>query len=177
MYWSERIAARIGDDLDVKNRRENSSSQWVTDRRQQDEPESWIIWWRRAFLPLFGRPEAVGTSASSPAWLICVRNNEFTFVRWNGKVDDIVGKNLGRFCSYLWGRNGLSNFGRGRACGTKVLLSCFNAFSSSIFTWKDHSKLVARTDENASNNVGILRRRHKKIITFCANSFSSRNLL
>lgn len=87
MYWSERIAARIGDDLDVKNRRENSSSQWVTDRRQQDEPESWIIWWRRAFLPLFGRPEAVGTSASSPAWLICVRNNEFTFVRWNGKVD------------------------------------------------------------------------------------------
>uniref|UniRef100_A0A0A9AN40 Uncharacterized protein n=1 Tax=Arundo donax TaxID=35708 RepID=A0A0A9AN40_ARUDO len=35
--------------------------------------------------------------------------------------------------AHFCGRNGLSNFGRGRACGTMVLLSCFSAFSSSIF--------------------------------------------
>ena len=35
--------------------------------------------------------------------------------------------------THLCGRNGLSNFGRGRACGTMDLLICFTAFSSSIF--------------------------------------------
>lgn len=57
--------------------------------------------------------------------------------RWTHTLDDTVLI----FFTHLCGRNGLSNFGRGRAWGTMDLLSCFRAFSSSIFRYRWHQSI------------------------------------
>ena len=48
------------------------------------------------------------------------------------KIRKAININNVQFFTHFCGRNGLSNFGRGLAWGTIVLLICFNAFSSSI---------------------------------------------
>ena len=74
--------------------------------------------------------------------------------------------------THLCGRNGLSNFGRGRACGTMDLLSCFSAFSSSIFRHRlplvDQQKQIRRMNQPGKQERCVpFVRIHSPLSAFC----------